>query len=104
MKKFSALRELVPKKWMVWVCEPNEVHYLIKTRNSYKWSTVQNMRDCSDVICFDSKKEAKAFMKSCVMKNKLPVSKDFRIDYDLVVPTFEDDKLWYESVKSVGRF
>lgn len=103
MKKW---KDLVQKKWMVWACGPNVVYYVFSSKSGsrFKWETLDNHDDASDCLYFEDKKEVKTFINYCIAKNKIPKGCD-RVEYCLVVPSYEDNKLWYEGAgKSYNRY
>jgi hypothetical protein len=102
MKKW---KDLIQKKWMVWACKPNEVYYVFGGRNyctfgrvstNFKWETIDNHDDVGDTLYFDDKKEVQSFINYCIANNKIPKGCE-RLEYCLVVPTYEDNHLWYET-------
>lgn len=101
MKKLPKVKKqtwgtLIPTKWMVWACEPNEVFYLTLVKNKVSWVKTEDLYDSKDTIVFNKLDKAKEFIKKCIKKKLLPSDKINAIEYARVVPTFEDGKLWYE--------
>ena len=91
-------KEFVPSKWMIWACEDNDVHHLVLDSGKVVWKRTGDIDDCSDVVVFNKLGKAKEFIRKCIKKKLLPSKKINNIDYAMVVPTFEDGKLWYEVV------
>ena len=95
-------KEMFEKKWMVWACGPDEVYYVFESRGShkFKWETLKNHNDVSDTLCFESKKEAEAFIQYCIINKKIPKDCN-RFDYGAVYPNIEDGQYWYEEAGPV---
>jgi hypothetical protein len=94
--KKQVWKNYVPTKWMVWACEPNDVHHLVIIDGTVLWKRTSQIEDCKDVVVFNKLKKAQEFIRKCIKRKQLP-SKDVNgIEYGRVVPTFENGKLWYE--------
>ena len=93
--KKKTWKKFIPTKWMVWVCEPNNVHHLVLQKGEAKWLSTTFLEDCKDVIVFNKFDKAKDFIRKCIKKKLLPKGVT-NVEYAQVVPTFEDGKLWYE--------
>jgi hypothetical protein len=98
--KNKTFKEVIPTTWMIWACEENDVHYLVKERGNVKWVRTHNMNNCNNCIIFDTEKEVKNFAKNCIIKENIPKNVTI-LEYSKVWPVFEDGEIWYDTVPSV---
>jgi hypothetical protein len=94
--------DLIPRKWMLWACEEDEVHHLVSDGEQFFWVNFKDIKDYRDVVVFDSRKETREYIKQIITNGFYP-DKVGLIQYAMVVPSYDKDTktFWAEEVLAI---
>lgn len=95
----GTLKSLSTTYWAVHACAENEVFYVIfsEKKKVVVWDTLDNMKDASDMVLFESKKIATDFVKHLIKTKDYP---EGVVSFEVaeIIPSYVDDSHWYETL------
>lgn len=100
----GTLKDFIPKLWAIFGISGDTVYYLVYVKKNLKWTTITTMKDCSNMLVFNTEKEAMEAIKKIIEIQALPPSKILnRFDVCEIIPVVENGGIWYdvESTKEI---
>ncbi len=90
------LKDYVIKVWAIYACEPNTVHYLVKSTKkatNAEWKTLDDLNDLKDMIVFGNYKDANSITSLIMKENKYP---EGVVNFQIceIIPTYESGGCW----------
>lgn len=99
MRAAGTLKSVSSTYWAVHACAENEVFYLIFSSNKKTalWETLDNMKDASDMLLFESKKTVTELVKHLIKTGDYPKSV-VNFEISEIIPSYTEDGHWYETI------